>query len=41
MIDGDYVNFPDHLYYGAELYLKYKGVIYFREPLKIALVKKI
>ncbi len=29
MIDGDYSEFLDHLYYGDELWLKYKGVVYF------------
>lgn len=29
MIDGDYSEFLDHLYYGDELWIKYKGVVYF------------
>ena len=29
MIDGNYSEFLDHLYYGDELWIKYKGVIYF------------
>lgn len=29
MIDGNFVEFLDHLNYGDELWIKYKGVIYF------------
>jgi len=29
MINGDYNEFLDHLNYGDELWIKYKGVIYF------------
>lgn len=29
MIDGDYSEFLDHLYHGDELWIKYKGVVYF------------
>lgn len=29
MINGNYSEFLDHLYYGDELWIKYKGVVYF------------
>lgn len=29
MIDGNYTEFLDHLYYGDELWIKYKGEVYF------------
>ncbi len=29
MIGGDYSEFLDHLYHGDELWIKYKGVVYF------------
>ena len=31
MIGGDYSEFLDHLYYGDEFWIKYKGVVYFIE----------
>ncbi len=29
MINGNYSEFLDHLYHGDELWIKYKGVVYF------------
>lgn len=34
MINGNYSEFLDHLYYGDELWIKYKGVVYFRNAPK-------